>query len=69
MNGFATGEDSPSETNNGPHDRVCCLIENGTRCTRQAGNAAYNRRIEKTVQQRLLKLLLDQSVSVSFNFY
>ncbi|KAK3610165.1 hypothetical protein CHS0354_039949 [Potamilus streckersoni] len=59
MNGFSTEEDSRS----GGHDQICCLIESGDRCTRPAGNASYSKRIQKTVQQRKLRLTRDDSVN------
>ncbi|XP_077984104.1 histone deacetylase complex subunit SAP30L-like [Glandiceps talaboti] len=57
MNGFSTEEDS-----RGGHDQICCLVDDGERCTRSAGNASYSKRIAKTVQQRKLKLNIDHSV-------
>lgn len=56
-NGFTSEEDS-----RGGHDQVCCLIDNGERCQNHAGNASYSKRIQKTVQQRKLKLIRDDSV-------
>lgn len=44
----------------------CCLIENGSRCVRNAGNASYSKRIEKQVAQRKLNLSVDPS---SAHFY
>ena len=44
------------------HDQQCCLMDNGRRCTRPAGNASYNKRIQKTVAQKKLKLHMDPSV-------
>ncbi|XP_031783415.1 histone deacetylase complex subunit SAP30 homolog [Nasonia vitripennis] len=55
MNGFSTGE----EDSRGASDQICCLVDEGTRCTRPAGNASYSKRIQKTVTQRRLKLNLD----------
>jgi len=43
------------------HDQQCCLVDNGRRCTRVAGNASYNKRIQKTVAQKKLKLHMDNS--------
>ena len=63
MNGFSTGEDD----SRGSHDQICCLVENGRRCMKPAGNASYSKRIQKTVQQRKLKLNIDQNVSGTFN--
>ncbi|CAH0395956.1 unnamed protein product [Bemisia tabaci] len=54
-NGFSTGE----EDSRGPSDQICCLVDDGFRCHRQAGNASYSKRIQKTVTQRRLKLNLD----------
>jgi len=42
---------------------TCCLIHNGIRCHRPTGNASYSKRIAKTVTQRRLKLVVDQTVS------
>ena len=53
----------PSNTRN---DLQCCLLDNGRRCTRIAGNASYNKRIQKTVAQKKLKLQLDNSVSLIY---
>ncbi len=55
-NGF--GSDS-----RGGHEQICCLVDDGKRCGRRAGNASYSKRIQKTVQQRRLKLNIDHSVS------
>lgn len=55
MNGLSAGE----EDSHGPPDQVCCLVDDGFRCHRLAGNASYSQRIQKTVTQRRLKLHLD----------
>ncbi|XP_012531864.1 histone deacetylase complex subunit SAP30 homolog [Monomorium pharaonis] len=55
MNGFSTGE----EDSRGAADQICCLVDEGERCSRPAGNASYSKRIQKTVTQRRLKLNLD----------
>ncbi|XP_022325558.1 histone deacetylase complex subunit SAP30 homolog isoform X2 [Crassostrea virginica] len=54
VNGFSTEEDSRQG-----HDQICCLIDSGDRCNNSAGNASYSKRIQKTVQQRKLKLSRD----------
>jgi len=54
MNGFSTEEETP-----GSHNQVCCLLDEGERCTQSAGNASYNKRIQKTVAQKKLKLSID----------
>lgn len=56
MNGFSTEEEGRSG-----HDQICCLLEDGERCRQPAGNASYSKRIEKTVQQRRLKLNIDHN--------
>ena len=48
------------------HDQICCLVDDGKRCARRAGNASYSKRIQKTVQQRRLKLNIDHSVSTMY---
>lgn len=58
INGFSTEDDNRG----GGHDQICCLMESNTRCSRPAGNASYSKRIQKTVQQRKLKLNIDHSV-------
>ena len=65
MNGFSTGsgEEDSRDSKAGNHDQLCCLIDDGERCTRPAGNASYSKRIQKTVQQRKLRLHMDSSVS------
>ncbi|CAI9726039.1 histone deacetylase complex subunit SAP30L-like [Octopus vulgaris] len=58
VNGFSTEDDSRSG-----HDQICSLIDDGERCRRPAGNASYSKRIQKTVQQKKLKLTRDDCVS------
>lgn len=66
-NGFSTGE----EDSRGNSDQICCLVDDNERCRRPAGNAAYSKRIQKTVAQRRLKLNIDPQVCImchtSFN--
>lgn len=64
MNGFSTGE----EDSRGASDQICCLVDEGERCSRPAGNASYSKRIQKTVTQRRLKLNLDHMVRPSFSY-
>lgn len=61
MNGFSTGE----EDSRGPTDQVCCLVDDGNRCSRLAGNASYSKRIQKTVTQKKLQLSIDTMVYFS----
>ena len=44
-------------------EQQCCLVENGQRCFKAAGNASYSKRIQKTVAQKKLRLHMDNSVS------
>lgn len=62
LNGFPDdGGGATTEWAGQGHDQQCCLIDNGRRCTRVAGNASYNKRIQKTVAQRKLRLQMDPS--------
>lgn len=65
MNGFSTGE----EDSRGAPDQVCCLVDEGDRCKRLAGNASYSKRIQKTVTQRRLRLHLDAMVCFNCNHF
>lgn len=58
MNGLDVNEEDRSSG----HIQICCLIDCGYRCNRPAGNASYSKRIQKTVQQRRLRLIRDDSV-------
>jgi len=40
-------------------DQQCCLADNNERCRRQSGNASFNFRVQKLVEQRKLKFSLD----------
>ncbi|XP_061419918.1 histone deacetylase complex subunit SAP30L-like isoform X3 [Lethenteron reissneri] len=57
MNGFSTEEDS----RDGPLGQTCCLIDDGERCGRPAGNASFSKRIQKSISQKKLKLDIDRS--------
>ena len=58
MNGYRSEQEEQSST----VGQICCLVEDGERCKRPAGNASYSKRIQKTVSQRKLKLSLDVNV-------
>ncbi|XP_037070735.1 histone deacetylase complex subunit SAP30 homolog [Pollicipes pollicipes] len=58
MNGFSTG-DEDSRDSRASHGQVCCLKDEVGRCSRPAGNASYNKRIQKIVTQRKLMLFMD----------
>lgn len=53
--------DTSDEEMSGQNE-ICCLIEDGNKCRRPAGNASFSKRIQKTVQRKL-KLSLDTYVS------
>ncbi|MCL4130942.1 UNVERIFIED_CONTAM: hypothetical protein GTU68_006009 [Idotea baltica] len=61
MNGICTEEDTSFHS-----DRVCCLVDAGERCTNFAGNAAYNKRIQRLVTQRKLRLHSDSAASHNY---
>lgn len=70
MNGFSTEEDSregpPAAPAAAPgYGQSCCLIEDGERCVRPAGNASFSKRVQKSISQKKLKLDIDKSVSQS----
>uniref|UniRef100_A0A4W5N665 SAP30 like n=1 Tax=Hucho hucho TaxID=62062 RepID=A0A4W5N665_9TELE len=65
MNGFSTEEDSHDGPPAPPfYGQTCCLIEDGERCGRSAGNASFSKRIQKSISQKKLKLDIDKSVSL-----
>lgn len=70
MNGFSTEEDSregppaaPAAAAAPGYGQSCCLIEDGERCVRPAGNASFSKRVQKSISQKKLKLDIDKSVS------
>uniref|UniRef100_A0A8C9H3X2 SAP30 like n=1 Tax=Piliocolobus tephrosceles TaxID=591936 RepID=A0A8C9H3X2_9PRIM len=73
MNGFSTEEDSregppaaaPAAAAAAPgYGQSCCLIEDGERCVRPAGNASFSKRVQKSISQKKLKLDIDKSVDL-----
>uniref|UniRef100_A0A673UPR9 SAP30 like n=1 Tax=Suricata suricatta TaxID=37032 RepID=A0A673UPR9_SURSU len=69
MNGFSTEEDSregpPAAPAAAPgYGQSCCLIEDGERCVRPAGNASFSKRVQKSISQKKLKLDIDKSVDL-----
>ncbi|XP_044517703.1 histone deacetylase complex subunit SAP30L isoform X3 [Gracilinanus agilis] len=79
MNGFSTEEDSregPPAPAPAPapaaapapapgYGQSCCLIEDGERCVRPAGNASFSKRIQKSISQKKLRLDIDKSLQVN----
>lgn len=59
---FATGG-----SGGGGRNQICCLVDDGKRCSRIAGNASYSKRIQKTVYYKRLKLEIDVNVSQDFD--
>ena len=57
-----SGAHHPHPLAGGGGDQICCLVDNGVRCAKQAGNASYSKRVQKTVTQRKLKLYMDSGV-------
>lgn len=66
MNGLAPEDDSAAHSNQDQVTKICCLVDGGERCTQTAGNAAYNKRIMKTVAQRKLRLHIDSTSSHNY---
>lgn len=54
MNGIDSSDENEKMEN-----EVCCLIDDGLKCTRLAGNASFSKRIQKGISQRKMKLSLD----------
>ncbi|XP_078071237.1 histone deacetylase complex subunit SAP30L [Mustelus asterias] len=63
MNGFSTEEDSRDGGAGTPgFGHICCLVDDGERCNRPAGNASFSKRIQKSISQKKLKLETDKNV-------
>lgn len=45
-----------------PIKYICCLLENGIRCDRVAGNASFSAKIQKIVATKCMNIALDRSV-------
>jgi len=50
-----------TSTGSSSNNNYCCLTEEGSRCQRVAGNASYSKRIQKIVQQKKLRLSIDNN--------
>uniref|UniRef100_A0A8D1E7J0 Histone deacetylase complex subunit SAP30L n=1 Tax=Sus scrofa TaxID=9823 RepID=A0A8D1E7J0_PIG len=50
----------PGAAGPGP-GQLCCLREDGERCSRAAGNASFSKRIQKSISQKKVKIELDKS--------
>ncbi|XP_059830265.1 histone deacetylase complex subunit SAP30L isoform X1 [Hypanus sabinus] len=62
MNGFSTEEDSRDGGAGAPgFGHICCLVDDGERCNRPAGNASFSKRIQKSISQKKLKLETDKN--------
>nr|XP_013809095.1 PREDICTED: histone deacetylase complex subunit SAP30L [Apteryx mantelli mantelli] len=61
----STEEDSRDGPPAAPfYGQSCCLIDDGDRCVRPAGNASFSKRIQKSISQKKLKLDIDKSVDL-----
>lgn len=45
-----------------PNKYICCLLDNGVRCDRVAGNASFSARIQKMIATKKVNLTLDPTV-------
>jgi len=45
---------------------ICCLLEDGRRCQRTAGNASYSKRVQKTVFYKRLRLDVDNTAQHTY---
>lgn len=63
VGGAGTTSKGASKSGGMSHSFVCCLVDDGKRCDRTAGNASYSKKIQKQVSQRKLNLQIDPSVS------
>ncbi|XP_001365275.1 histone deacetylase complex subunit SAP30 [Monodelphis domestica] len=50
----------PGAAGPGP-GQLCCLREDGERCSRAAGNASFSKRIQKSISQKKVKIDLDKT--------
>merc|ERR1712183_349782 len=50
----------------GKSEQTCCLVENGDRCRKPSGNASFNFRVQKLVEQRKLNFSLDSNVKHTY---
>merc|ERR1712012_822091 len=63
--GPGRGKNESNAQNRPKSEPNCCLLENGKRCTRPAGNATYSKRIQATVAQKKLRLAMDPQPNTS----
>lgn len=53
---------TPSNIKQEPNKYICCLLDNGIRCDRIAGNASFSARIQKIVGTKKMNFALDPTV-------
>ncbi|KAM9191584.1 histone deacetylase complex subunit SAP30 isoform 2-T2 [Dugong dugon] len=58
--GAVSAAGPPGAAGPGP-GQLCCLREDGERCSRAAGNASFSKRIQKSISQKKVKIELDKS--------
>ncbi|CAG0904680.1 unnamed protein product [Cyprideis torosa] len=51
----------PSSSSPVYDQQICCLLDSGRRCEKIAGNASYNKRVQKIVGQKNLRLTRDEN--------
>ncbi|XP_042698028.2 histone deacetylase complex subunit SAP30 isoform X2 [Chrysemys picta bellii] len=62
--GAAAGSAGPPGGAGPGAGQLCCLREEGERCSRAAGNASFSKRIQKSISQKKVKIELDKSVDL-----
>jgi len=63
---LSNANQSMSQSGQMQQQTLCCLFEDGHRCTRVAGTATFSKRIEKQVAQRKMRLSVDHRTGHSF---
>ncbi|KAM9330424.1 histone deacetylase complex subunit SAP30 [Gastrophryne carolinensis] len=51
----------PATTGGPLSGQLCCLRDEGERCSRPAGNASFSKRIQKSISQKRVKIDLDKT--------
>ena len=57
-------DEQAADTDGATTEQLCCLVENSKPCMLKAGNAFYGKKIQRTVQQRKLKLEINEKVCI-----
>ncbi|XP_067944043.1 histone deacetylase complex subunit SAP30L-like [Watersipora subatra] len=59
-------EESAADVEGATTEQLCCLVENSKPCMFKAGNASYGKKIQRTVQQRKLKLEINEKINHTY---